>query len=723
MMSQTTERPQPSPGDSAGLRTVRMLRRLGLLKLGFLAFFLVVALRLVQIQAIEAPRYREIARRQHEATVILPATRGNIFDRNGTLLVSNSLFVSFGADPKMVGHRSPDVASRFAVAFDKPRSWYQSKLNADDRHFVWLERRVDPQYSTRIKAASFEGLIELTEPKRLYHFDHAAGQVIGCTDIDNNGLDGIELELNDHLKGTDGHVIMAKDGLGRKRPSMDYPRLDPLNGNSAVLTLDIEYQSVAEEELRRGVERSQAESGLVVMLDPMTGEVLAMANYPWVNPNDATHASPAQRKNRVITDMFEPGSVFKVVTASAALEQKVLKGGEKFYAEQGRYVVKLPGGKPRTITDTHKYGMLTFQEAIELSSNIVMAKISERIGAEGLYTMARNFGFGIKTGVELPGEIPGDLKKPSEWSGTTLNTMAFGYEVGVTPLQIVAAYAAVANGGVLMKPMIIRQITNDQREVIAETQPQVVRRVISKETAAILTRILEGVVERGTGVSAKVSGVRIAGKTGTSRKFVGDKYEMGSYTASFVGFFPADDPKVVCLVMLENPRVGGYTGGLASAPIFRGIAQRIYAMSGRFQRPSQSVTSEKQPVAIPDVKNLKAEAARAMLEAHGLDVNVRGGGDVVEQQTPVAGSLLARGKTVTLVTNSRSAIPPQGFVLVPDLRGLTIRRALNSLITNQLDAAVSGSGVVVSQSPAAGQQVKTGTRVSMRCEQRMVAAG
>jgi len=695
------------------------LRRLLWVKIGLLVVFAIVALRLIQIQVLQSHGYRDIARKQYEARVPEPATRGNIYDRNGKLLVSNTQYVSFGADPKAVGERAEVVAERFARVFGKPRGYYLDKLSAQDKRFVYLERRAKPQLSRSINVPDLEGVIELKEPQRLYHYEHIGGQVIGFTDVDNRGLNGIELALDGYLKGKDGYVVMQRDGLGRKRPSVDYPRVEPTNGASAVLTIDIEYQAIAEEELARGIRRNHAESGLVIILDPATGEILAMANSPAMDPANPAGTSQAVMKNRAITDMFEPGSVFKVVTASAALEKGVAKPEQKFYAERGKYIVKLPGGKvrPKPITDTHEYGTITFQEAMELSSNIVMAKISDRIGAEGLYTMARNFGFGIETGIDLPGEVNGELKRPNLWSATTLNTMAYGYEVGVTPIQIASAYASIANKGVMEKPFIVKKIIDENQEPVVEAKPQTIRRVIEKPTAEVLTCFLEGVVERGTGVQAKIAGLKVAGKTGTSRKVSEGRYEQGNYTASFVGFFPADDPKVVCLVMLDNPRVGGYTGGLVSAPIFKAIAQKIYAMSGRFTRTPGPVMAGNETLVVPDLVSLNTDVAREMLAARGLKSEIEGNGDLVRGQSPHAGAVVSRGGGVRLQTKESDAAPP-GYAVVPDLRGMPMRRAINSLAIQLLEVSITGSGVVASQTPQAGQQVKVGTRVAVHCEPR-----
>lgn len=688
------------------------------LKIGLLIFFAVVAGKLVQIQVIESSKYKEIARKQYEVKVPLLATRGNIYDRRGKILVSSTMAVSYAADPKVIGSDAREIAERFQRVFGGTKEGYLAKLRKKDSRFVWLERRASPQTASRIKAKDFDGLLQINEPKRNYHYDHVAGQALGFTDIDNNGLSGVELEFDKELKGTDGYIIMQRDGLGRKRPTVDYPQLEPVNGNNIVLTIDLDYQSIAEEELRKGIERNNATGGLVVMQEPKTGEVLGMASYPSINPNKYAQADPAAMKNRVITDVFEPGSVFKLVTASAALEYHIIDPQQKFFAENGKYIVR---GRPAPISDVHKYGTLTFREAIELSSNIVMAKASDLIGAEKLYTTARNYGFGIPTGLELRGEVSGQLKKPREWSRTTLNTMAYGYEVGVTPLQLAAAYAAVANEGVLMKPYILKQILNEHNDVTFETNPQSIRTVVSKSTADTLRAFLRGVVETGTGTSAKSSAVIIAGKTGTSRKIVDGQYSTSNYTASFVGMFPADEPQVVCLVMLDNPKTYGYYGGVASAPIVKGIAEKIAATSSLFARNQTPVGSEKEFVATPDVRTLELEAATSTLSSLGLKVETTGDGTIVLKQAPAPGTRITKGETVRLATAGIATTAAGGYAIVPDLQGLSLRRAINRLTMVRLGVQVEGSGIVASQSVRAGEQAKAGTRIVIRCEPKRIS--
>ncbi len=699
---------------------VRLQRRILTVKIVLLISFAVIAGRLVQIQAVQAGAYQEMARRQYEAPMKLPAARGIILDRNGKVLVSNTMFASFAADPKEAGRDRNDIAVTFAQVFNRPREVYLARLRDQDKRFVWLERGVPPALSARVPVRDLQGIITVPEAERLYHYEQMAGQLLGHTGVDHSGLSGLELQYDRWLRGSDGFVTMQRDALRRTRQSPEYPRVDPVDGQNILLTIDAEIQAIVEEELEKGVARTKAESGLAVMVDPATGAVLAMANVPSFNPARAALLDPAVQRNRVITDSFEPGSVFKVVTASAALETGVVRTGEKIFAENGAYRVKVPGRKIRTITDTHPHGMLTFQEGMEQSSNILMAKVATRVGAQTMFMTARGFGFGIQTDLGLPGEVSGNLKKPAQWSATTLHSLAMGYEVATTPLQLVMAYAAVANGGWLMKPFVARQVVSAQGDVLLETTPQQIRRVISDSTAHTLTRFFEGVVERGTGTLARVAGLRIAGKTGTSKKVVNGRYGLSDYTASFVGFFPAEAPKYVCLVMLDNPRSGGYYGGLASAPIFKGIAEKVYAIADRpagSQQRSTAIAGANRRLA-PDVVNLKADVASALLETQGYRAEVSGNGAVVLSQSPPPGTTVASGGTVTLRTDERVVSLPAGYTLVPELRGLSMRRAINRLTNHRLDVSVAGSGTVTGQNPAPGERVRQGTMISLRCAPR-----
>jgi len=645
-------------------------------------FFLLVVGRLAQIQIVQADYYSKLAQKQYQSKIILPFARGTVYDRNGNILASNCNFVSFAADPKRAADEVESIASTFARVFGKPKQEYLHKLDSD-KQFVWLERQVPLDYLNRINPEKLPGIVVRYEPKRLYHNDQVAGQLIGSTDIDNKGITGIEHQFNKELEGTDGYVIFQRDGIGHARPVVDYPRLEPVNGNDIYLTIDVALQSIAEEELRKGVETKKADGGTVVLLAPSTGEVLAVAQYPFVNPNKFSHSDQKDQRLRAVTDAFEPGSVFKLVTASTALEHKLVKPDDKFYAEQGVYYVPIGKGRTCKIQDVHPYGWISFQQAIEFSSNIVMAKISNILGAELLYKMARDYGFGMQTDIDLPSESRGLLKNPKEWSATTLNRMSFGYEVGVTALQISAAYAAVANGGLLMRPYILRKEIDASGHLVKESQPQIIRRVISPPTVGTLKDFFTGVVLRGTAKSARIEGIEIAGKTGTSRRYGESGYESKSYTASFVGFFPVDSPQLLCLVTMDNPRSGSYTGGTASAPVFHEITQRILTTT-QFVHATQPAVSPSGNQAQTQEKSLQTKNRSAR----------------------ISDTFLAASHPFALT----------GDTLIPDVRGFSARRAVGLLSMEKLEPVVLGSGVVVQQEPRAGMPSHPRMRIVLTCQ-------
>ena len=631
-----------------------------------LVCFAVILVRLIQIQIIDSEYYKERVQKQVEAKHPLPAARGILYDRKGNVLASNYRSVSFAADPKMVGKNADSIAKTFARVFNKPKSHYLQKLREDTR-FVWLERMVDVKYLKSINLKKMPGIVPQIESKRIYFNDYLAGQLIGATTIDNVGVSGIEQQYNTELSGEDGCVTFQRDGRRRTRPSVDYPRIEPRDGDNIYLTLDIGLQAIAEKELKRGIEQNQVERGLVIILQPRTGEILAMAQYPKIDPNNFGKYESEDQKLRAVTDMYEPGSIFKIVTASAALEHDLVRPEKIFNAEKGSYKVYVPRKlKPRIISDTHKAEHLTFQEAMEVSSNIVMAKISDIVGAERFYKMARDYGFGTATNIEYPGEVNGVLKKPISWSATSLNTMAYGYEVGVTPLQIASAYAAIANDGVLMQPMLFKKEVDPSGNVIREGRQQKIRRVISSSTSETMDQFLVGVVERGTATPAKINNVRVAGKTGTSKKIVDGKYTTGEYIASFVGYFPVEDPQIVCLVMMDKPKGSSYYGGTVSAPVFRSIAEQILTTT--------ELSSRISPVMPPVDSGIASGAANKPGRVKATDS-------------------------------------------VPDVRGLSLRKAIETLKSHGLTPKVKGSGIVASQSPAAGTRKTKGMKISLVCQE------
>ncbi len=683
--------------------------RLYFLIVFFFIGFGVIVFRLGVIQIKDSWKYRSIAKRQYESKINLKPERGNIYDRNMNTLVSNSMLYSFGVDPKSLDNDDV-VIKLFSDIFNKPKEYYRNKIDKNSR-FTWLERMVPEVLADRLSEHKIDGLIKIEEPRRVYINNEICGQVLGCTNIDNAGLSGLELQFEKILSGEEGFMILQRDGKGKVVPSLDLPKQDPINGAHIVLTIDQIYQTIVDEELFRGARELEADAATAVMIDPKTGAILAMSNYPAMDPNKFEKALPGQNRIRAISDMYEPGSTFKIVTASALLEEGILKPTDKVYCENGKY--KLPG---YDIKDTHPYGNLTFAEAIQYSSNIFMSKTVKSIGDEKFYKYARNFGFGINTGIELPGEMKGEMKRPVDWDPRTIYSLSYGYSLSATVLQIASAYAAIANGGILMKPHLIEKISNDER-VIFESKPQEIRRVVSRKTAETLTDMLMLVVEKGTGVQARIENVNIAGKTGTASKIVDGKYSKQNYAASFVGFVPAKHPKFVLMVLMDSPKKS-YYGGEASAPVFKKIITRIMS----FENLKDDMDTEKSGdderlyVRVPNVKQQKTLIAENILKQLELQPVKIGEGDRVIKQIPEPNQKVLVGEKIRIITASDSGRILRSNRIMPDVKGLSIREAVNKLANTYMSISISGSGMVVRQEPNPGEKVSKGSRCKIICE-------
>ena len=695
-----------------GSRDARRLYVVGIvLTLGFAA----VIARLVALQIVDGEHYAELARRQYESRVTLAAERGAIYDRNGNLLATNALSYSFAVDPKHV-ENPKKLAAIFARTFGGDTAEYLAKISQHDRSFVWIKRKVHGTQLEQLKSLDDNGVIRIKEPLRRFEYDSLGAQLLGYTDVDNEGLGGVELFFNNQLRGKPGFMIMQRDALGRRRADIDLPQSLPEHGSGLVLTIDINVQGIVEEELARGVRAAGAASGTAVALDPRTGEILALSSFPSFNPNRVRGADPATIRIRAITDVYEPGSTMKAITAAAAIEEEVIDSEEAIDGENGVITV---GG--HTIRDDHPQAEMTFRTALEQSSNIAFAKVAGRMPAPRFYKYIRDFGFGIVSGIDLPGEVRGEVKKPNSFSAGTQEFMAFGYELAVTPLQLASAYAAIANGGVMMKPHLLKRRLDREGTIVEEIEPQEIRRVVSEETAARVRDMLVGVVDRGTGTAARIQGLRIAGKTGTAQQLSEGAYSKSKYNASFAGFFPAEDPNVVLLVLLDSP-TNGYYGGQVAAPIFREIARRIVNASMHGSEPVLRVASHEgaqrtpvplaasETIGVPDLRGVALAGARTIAERYGLRVMAKGDGGVVVDQEPAPHVAARRRSVVTLITGTDAT-------RMPDLRGMTVRRAMNVLSAGRIRPRITGSGRVRSQSPAPGEAIDPRrVTAALRCE-------
>lgn len=530
----------------------------------------VVCYRLVGLQVLEAAELSQRAVRQHEKAVSVEGRRGSILDRNGKILASSVEVPSIYAVPGSLA--SPARAAEALARILGTESAALLRRFEGNRNFTWVARKVSPAVAERVRALELDGVGILPESQRFYPKRYLLGHMLGFTGVDNQGLEGIELRYDDILHGEKEWVVLERDALGRSIFPKGQEYLAPPRGKDVVLTIDELVQHVVERELDSVMEGTRADSATAVVLNPKSGEILALAVRPDFNPNRVESRNPSQWRNRAITDTFEPGSTLKIVTAAAALEEGVVSPSDIFYCEEGRMV--LAGG---VIRDHEKEGYLTFSQVIQKSSNIGTVKIAQRLGDRALYRYMRAFGFGEKTGIDLMGESPGMVKDPKGWSGRSLASISIGQEIAATPIQVAAAAAAVANGGWLVRPYLVSEIRDGSGRTIRSILPEIRRQVISRETARQMLSILEGTVsKKGTGVLAAVEGYSIAGKTGTAQKFdtARHRYSPTETVSSFVGIAPSDDPRVVVLIVVDNPK-GPSWGGSVAAPVFKKIVEQI----------------------------------------------------------------------------------------------------------------------------------------------------
>lgn len=537
--------------------------------------FAVILFRLVDLMVFDHVKLSERASQQYIREKTLTPQRGVIWDRNLKEMATNIETDSLYAVPVKVKdtyHLSSKLAPVIKVSTREINGLLQKKK---EKSFAWLARRMDLQTSRRLDAlkGSFrEGEIGfVTEPKRFYPKGQIASHILGFSNIDDKGIAGIELLYDDYLKGEVKNVSVGVDARGKSLAS-DIRETVP--GNNIILTIDEGLQYIVERELTNAVKERKAKAAVAIMMNPMTGEILALANRPTFDPNFPAKADGEEKRNRALTDIYEPGSTLKSMLASAALEENVVRLNEMFDVSKGTIRV---GGK--TIHDVHRHTVLNFQEVIQKSSNVGTVKVGMRLGAEKYYSYLRKFGFGERTGIDFPGEIKGILRGVDKWSGTSIAALSIGQEIGVTALQMLRAYSAIANSGVLMKPYIVSEIISPSGRVLKKNSPVEERRVVSKKTAAMMRNILKTVVEEGgTAQKASVKGNFVAGKTGTAQIFdvKAKSYSRSRFVSSFVGFAPADNPRVALIVVIHEPQGETY-GGLVAAPVFRNIIEHTFA--------------------------------------------------------------------------------------------------------------------------------------------------
>ncbi|MDE2221867.1 MAG: penicillin-binding protein 2 [Candidatus Omnitrophica bacterium] len=517
---------------------------------------------LVFIQIFRSDYLSNLAKRQHEHSIVLEPRRGTIYDRNMRPLAINLPVYSIYANPKIM--RRPhdvDVAvAKLSVILKTDPRLIREKLEKD-KYFVWIQRKVPQDVFLQVNALKLVGIGFIKESKRYYPNQTLAAHLIGFVGIDNNGLDGLERDYDKYLRGKPGHAIILRDA--RSRELMFNKGYVPAeDGYNIVLTIDETIQFIAERALDAMYRKYNCKGASIIVMDPRTGEILAFANRPTYNLEQVSKSTPESRTDRAIVFTYEPGSVFKIITASAALQEGVVREGDMINCEHGAWRVA-----GHVLHDAEKFGVLTFKQVIEQSSNIGTTKVAMRLGPKRIYDYARRFRIGMKTGIDLPGEASGILKPVSRWSKTSISAVPIGQEVTVTPIQLVCAMSAIANGGVYMRPYVVKSIVDSQGHVLYEHKPQILDKVITTTTARRMKAILEGVVKEGTGVKAAIPGVVVAGKTGTAQKVVNGAYSHSHFYATFDGFAPADHPRLAAVVVFDDPHPA-YYGGSVSAPVF-----------------------------------------------------------------------------------------------------------------------------------------------------------
>ncbi|MGE5680810.1 MAG: penicillin-binding protein [Bacillota bacterium] len=654
-------------------------------------FFCVLAARLFTIQIKKHADYDYYAKNQQVEKKTIRAERGFIYDRNGELLAYDRNDVSFYVDVKMPKEKQVDsISAKFAETFGKSRSYYKNLIKRSSTRIVCLEKKVPADKAIRLKDYRIDGLFSKEDPTRVYSYDNLASHVLGYVNDNYEGTEGIEKRYNKYLTGNDGTLIIQRDVRGRMITVSEDATIQPVPGDNLYLTIDKSYQKVVEEELKKGCEEFQSKSAVAIVMDPHNGEILALANFPDFNPNNYWEYKDEARRNRALTDTYEPGSTFKSITLSSLVDQKLCRFDETIFAENGRYKYR-----KANITDSHRHQYLTVRGVLEQSSNIGMAKLIGRINEDKFYKYLRNFGFGNYTFIDLPGEAKGKLKKPGNFNELTQAFMSFGYEVSVTPLQITAAYAALINGGNLYQPHILKKVMTRGNEVKEEVAPMMLRNVIQESTSAKMRNLLLGVVENGTGDKAKIEDIKVGGKTGTSQQLINNKYSSSSHNSSFVGFFPVENPQVLIYVLVNAPKVGQY-GGVVAGPIFKNIAERLLKTDMNLLSKVKGGGKGQEQKTFDNVfvKNVKEEKG------------------TTKYSDPSVQQPAAMKKAAKIIISKN---------IMPDLTNSNLRDAISALTEMGLKYKVSGSGKVVSQSIVSGQQIKPGLLCILKCEERKLS--
>ena len=722
-------------------------KRISYVYVMFLLLFCILGLWIAKINIIDGEKLRTGAIEQQTRDYQVSSPRGTIYDRNGKALAISSSAETISVSPAQIAEKVKknkynvdDIAAKLAEILELDVEELKKKLtkkNSDGIYLADVEiaSKVEPEIADEVRALNLTGVYFKEDTKRYYPLGTFASHVIGYVGKDNQGLGGIEMVYDDELSGIPGRVVTLKNAQGTDMPFQEERHIDSEKGLNVVLTLDETIQHFAEKHLEDAYRESQARQGAAcIVMDVETAEILAMAtqpNYDLNNPNQITDKSVLEYletletdeeynkavaaarnkmwRNKAVVDSYEPGSCFKIMTMSMAFEEGVVTPEDHFFCPG----YKIVEDRKIKCAETSGHGAQTFRDGVKNSCNPVFIEVGQRVGIDAFKKYFKAFGFRDKTGFDLPGEASGVFYTDEQFNVVELATASFGQGPKITPLQLITAVSAVANGGNLMKPHLVKQFTNEQGTVIKKVQPTVVRQIVSKETSEIVCELLENAVTNGSGQNAYIKGYRVAGKTGTSEKL---PRGSGKYTASFVGFAPANDPKVACLVVIDEP-VGGYYGGQIAAPAVGRILEDTLKYLGV---EPQYTEKEKTTidVDVPDVTELELAVAKKRLNDLGLKYTIIGGGEKVIRQLPLENATVNSGSVVVLYTENVE----NQMVTVPDVKGKTLARVKSTLTSAGLNLSIVGAGatgstsestIAESQTPQAGEQVPQGTVIKV----------
>jgi stage V sporulation protein D (sporulation-specific penicillin-binding protein) len=650
---------------------------------------------------------KENAIDQRVRDVPVEAKRGTIFDRNGKELAVSISTESVYAIPAEIVDVE-ETAAKLAAILTLDRDKLAAKLKKRQA-FTWVKRKVDTETAKAVNKLNLSGIGLTQESQRYYPNDNLAAHILGFTGIDSQGLDGVELTFDSYLKGRSGSIVIEYDARGQEIPYATHRFVKPVEGHNIYLTIDIVIQQIIERELEKVLQDTKAQAATIIAVEPRTGEILALANRPDYNPNRFAEFAPKLWRNIAISNAYEPGSTFKILTTTAALGEKVVSLNERFF-DPGSVEVQ---GRTIHCWKDGGHGSQTFQEVVENSCNVGFVNVGLRLGADSFYKYFTAFGLGKTTNVDLPGEAKGIVIEKSQVKPINLATMSMGQSIAVTPLQLVTAVAAVANDGQRLRPQIVREVKGKDGEMIRSFAPDIINQVVDTATAQEVKKVLESVVANGTGKNAYIEGFRIAGKTGTAQKVGAGGYMPGKYVASFVGFAPADNPQIVMVVIIDEP-VGLYYGGQIAAPVFTGIMNDVLQylkIAPRVVTSDASVMPETH-IVVPSVINLLVPEAIQELKKIGLSVRIEETGERVADQIPKPGSRIPKESSVLLYTMTPRY--GSGEITVPDCTGQSLREVADTLAEVGLRIHPMGVGLkAMKQEPIPGNKVLPGSEITV----------